>query len=257
LNDARRAGEPKQLEVRIDHKAFAAASGGHLDVLHDIAFTLKRGEVAAFIGPSGCGKTTMLRIIAGLDDEFKGAVWRPHSHSLAVVFQEPRLLPWRTVGQNVRLVAPDLSEEALASLLKDLELDAHVAHFPGELSLGLARRVALARALAVKPDLLLLDEPFVSLDEALAARLRMQLSRLMRSRALTTLLVSHDLEEVARLADRVFLLSQRPARITAEIPLTIPRDARSDREVVSMTAEVAKQIAELPPSLTPRGGSDE
>ncbi|HET7849070.1 MAG TPA: ATP-binding cassette domain-containing protein [Pseudolabrys sp.] len=251
MKDARPAGEPKQLEVRIGHKAFAAASGGRLEVLHDIAFALERGEVAAFVGPSGCGKTTMLRIIAGLDEDFEGEVQRRNSGALGMVFQEPRLLPWRTVEQNVRLVAPELTDETLASLLSELELDAHRKHFPGELSLGLARRVSLARALAVKPDLLLLDEPFVSLDQALAARLRNQLSGLMRTRALTTLLVSHDLEEVARLADRVFLLSPRPARIIVAIPLTTPRDARSDREIVTMTAEVAKQIAEFAPPLIP------
>ncbi len=251
MNDARPAGEAKQLEVHIERKAFAAASGGRLDVLRDIAFTLKRGEVAAFVGPSGCGKTTLLRIIADLDKDFEGNVRRADSISLAMVFQEPRLLPWRTVEQNVRLVAPDLSNQALASLLKELDLDAHRRHFPAELSLGLARRVSLARALAVKPDLLLLDEPFVSLDQALAARLRMQLSRLMRDLYLTTLLVSHDLEEVARLADRVFLLSPRPARIIAEIPLATPRDARSDREIVTMRTEVAKQIAEFAPPLIP------
>jgi NitT/TauT family transport system ATP-binding protein len=155
-----------------------------------------------------------------------------------MVFQEPRLLPWRTVEDNVGLVAPRLTREALASLFRDLDLDVHRLHYPGELSLGLARRVALARALAVEPSLLLLDEPLVSLDEALAVRLRAQLAALIESRPITTLLVTHDLEEAICLADRIFLLSRRPAQV-AEIPLAMPRSARSEREVARIVSEVA------------------
>jgi NitT/TauT family transport system ATP-binding protein len=110
------------------------------------------------------------------------------------------------------------------------------------LSLGLARRAALARAFAVEPGLLLLDEPFVSLDEALARRLREQLVSLVESRSVTTLLVTHDLDEAVRLADRVFLLSARPAGIVAEIPLATPRRARSQTEISAMLADVAARI---------------
>ena len=242
MNDARPAGEPGPLEVRITRKAFTAASGGRLDILRDLAFTLRHREVGALVGPSGCGKTTTLRIIAGLDRDFEGTIVRPPAGRLGMVFQEPRLLPWRTVEDNVRLVAPEIAEPELAALFAVLELEAHRTHFPGELSLGLARRVALARAFAVEPDLLLLDEPFVSLDAALAARLREQLMSLVESRAMTTLLVTHDLEEAVRLADRVFLLSARPAHIVAEIPLPIPRRARSDADIASMMADLSTRI---------------
>jgi ABC-type nitrate/sulfonate/bicarbonate transport system ATPase subunit len=130
------------------------------------------GNCAALVGPTGCGKITLLRIVAGLDRDFDGIVAIPAHGTLAMVFQEPRLLPWRTVEQNVRLAAPRVTDAGLELLFHTLGLEAHRAHYPGELSLGLARRVALARAFAAKPDLLLLDEPFVSLDDALAARLQ-------------------------------------------------------------------------------------
>jgi NitT/TauT family transport system ATP-binding protein len=241
LNDARPAGESRQLEVRIAHKAYTAASGERLEVLREIAFGLGRRDIGAIVGPSGCGKTTMLRIIAGLDRDYEGTVSRPPG-KVGMVFQEPRLLPWRTVEQNIRLVAPDLSDAALASLFDVLELTAHVSHYPAELSLGLARRVALARAFAIEPELLLLDEPFVSLDDALARRLRSQLVSLVESRPVTTLLVTHDLDEAVRLADRVFLLSARPARILAEIPLSTPRRTRAEPDVAAMLTDIGARI---------------
>ena len=238
MNDARPAGETEHLKVRIAHKAFTAVSGERFDVLRDICFDLRHSEVGALVGPSGCGKTTILRIIAGLDVDFNGTITRPLSGRLGMVFQEPRLLPWRTVDDNVRLVAPSIAPEMLASLFEVLDLEAHYLHYPGELSLGLARRVALARALAIDPALLLLDEPLVSLDEALAERLRAQLATLIESRPITTLLVTHDLQEAVRLADRIFLLSPRPAQIVTEIPLATPRSTRSEREIATIVEEV-------------------
>ena len=243
MNDAHSAGETGHLKVRITHKAFTAASGERFDVLHDVCFDLRASEVGALVGPSGCGKTTILRIIAGLDFDFNGTITRPLSGRLGMVFQEPRLLPWRTVSDNVRLVAPSIAPEMLASLFEVLDLEAHYLHYPGELSLGLARRVALARALAIDPALLLLDEPLVSLDEALAERLRAQLAALIETRPITTLLVTHDLQEAVRLADRIVLLSPRPARIVAEIPLTTPRSTRSEQEIAKIVDEVSSRIS--------------
>jgi NitT/TauT family transport system ATP-binding protein len=245
LNDAHPAGAFAPLDVRVARKAYHAASGARLEVLRDIAFTLRQGEVVAIVGPSGCGKTTMLRIIAGLDRDYDGAIARPPDGRLGMVFQEPRLLPWRSVEDNVRLVAPEIEAHELAALFDVLGLVSHRAHYPGELSLGLARRVALARAFAVKPELLLLDEPFVSLDQALAARLRDELVTLVDRHAVITLLVTHDIEEAAALADRLILLSARPARMLADMPIATPRRSRSAADIATIKAQVAGRLVSL------------
>jgi NitT/TauT family transport system ATP-binding protein len=242
LNDARPAGDSGLLEVRIERKAFGSASGQHLDVLSHVSFALRRGEVGVLVGPSGCGKTTMLRLIAGSDTDYEGTIVRPAAGKLAMVFQEPRLLPWRSVEDNVRLIAPRIDEATLAMLFDVLELTRHRSHYPGELSLGLARRVALARAFATDPDLLLLDEPFVSLDEALARRLQEELILLVEKRAVTTLLVTHDVDEAVRLGDRVFLLSPRPAHVVAELPIRLARRSRGPDEIAAVKTEIARHI---------------
>ena len=218
-----------RLEVDIAGKTFENAAGERHDVIAGIAFALDAGEVGVFVGPSGCGKSTMLRILAGLDHDFQGRVSRPADARIGMVFQEPRLLPWRSVEENVRLAAPLADDAKLSALFEVLELKAHRSHFPGELSLGLARRVALARAFAVEPDFLILDEPLASLDAALAARLREEIATLVDGRSVITLLVTHNVDDAVRLGDRLFLLSPRPARIVAELPIRIPRSERVRR----------------------------
>jgi NitT/TauT family transport system ATP-binding protein len=225
-----------QLEVNIESKTFENAAGERQDVLAGINFTLGASEVGVIIGPSGCGKSTMLRILAGLDHDFQGRVSRPAGARLGMVFQEPRLLPWRSVEENVRLAAPLIDEATLAALFSVLELNAHRSHFPGELSLGLARRVALARAFAVDPDFLILDEPLASLDHALAARLREQIASLVESRAVMTLLVTHNLDDAVRLGDRLFFLSARPAKIVHVETIRVRRIARSEVDIADIKA---------------------
>lgn len=215
-----------------------------LQVIGGLVLSLGDGEVGALVGPSGCGKTTLLRIIAGLDRDYEGSIQLPDHGRLGVVFQEPRLLPWRTLEQNVRLAAPEATDTTLATLFRTLGLDGHRHLFPGELSLGLARRAALARALAVEPDLLLLDEPFVSLDDALAARLREELVELVTRRPITTLLVTHNVEEAIGLADRLFFLSDSPARVIAEVPVARPREKRTAAELAALRAEIARKLAQ-------------
>jgi len=238
-----RAGDQDRLEVHIKRKSYRKATGGDLQVLGDVSITIASGQVAALIGPSGCGKTTLLRIIVGLDADYEGTVGLPARGRLGVVFQEPRLLPWRTVEENVRLAAPLASDAMLDSLFGTLGLTGHRSHYPGELSVGLARRVALARAFAVEPELLVLDEPFVSLDAELAKRLRGELAELVSRRPVTTLLVSHDVDEVIGLVDRVFLLSASPACVLATMPIQNPRSARTAAEVVAIREELLSKAS--------------
>jgi sulfonate transport system ATP-binding protein len=231
-----------ELEVSIARKALRTASRQTRVVLHDVAFSLRKGEICALLGPSGCGKTTVLRIISGLDSDFEGRIVLPSPHRIGMVFQEPRLLPWRNVAQNLCLVGSS-SENDLAEIVAALRLSKHLDHFPGELSLGLARRVAIARAFAVKPDLLLLDEPFVSLDAALAAQLREELLALVLKRTTTTLIVTHNVEEAISLSDRIIVLSAAPGRILADRTIEAPREALTEGGAVKIKNDILSLIA--------------
>lgn len=239
MNDAPTAGDAAPLELRIDAKSYRSADGTPVEVIRNFELRLEAGSFGALIGPSGCGKTTILKIAAGLDADFSGMRYPPGAGRLGFVFQEPRLLPWRTVEQNIRLALPaDQADVDLADLFATLGLDRHLTRYPGELSLGLARRAAIARAFAVRPDFLLLDEPFVSLDEVVAARLRDELLALTTRAKVTTLFVTHDLEDAVELADRLFFLSERPTRIILEQTLSVPRGGRSKELVASISAEL-------------------
>jgi ABC-type nitrate/sulfonate/bicarbonate transport system ATPase subunit len=246
LNDAQTAGDAAPLELRIDAKSYRSADGTPVEVVRGLDLRLDAGSFGALIGPSGCGKTTILKIAAGLDADFSGRIRAPGSGRLGIVFQEPRLLPWRTVEQNIRLALPKREAAAadLTELVETLGLGAHLAHYPGELSLGLARRAAIARAFAVRPDFLLLDEPFVSLDEAVADRLRQELTALTTRTRVTTLLVTHDLAEAIQLADRLFFLSDRPARVMLEKSLPPPRGARSRAVIAAIGDEMRAVMAQ-------------
>jgi ABC-type nitrate/sulfonate/bicarbonate transport system ATPase subunit len=245
LNDAQSAGDAAPLELRIDAKTFLSADGTPVEVVRGLNLRLEAGSFGALIGPSGCGKTTILRIAAGLDTDFRGEIRTPGSGRLGIVFQEPRLLPWRTVEQNIRLALPASDAAAdLTELVEILGLGAHLARYPGELSLGLARRAAVARAFAVRPDFLLLDEPFVSLDEALATRLRDELVALTTRTKVTTLFVTHDLAEAIRLADHLFFLSDRPTRIIAEKSLPPPRGTRGKDVIAAIGDEMRALVTQ-------------
>ncbi|MHB0777143.1 ABC transporter ATP-binding protein [Halomonas sp. WWR20] len=219
------------LEVRIHDKRFADAC-----VLHDFDFSARSGEFLALVGPSGTGKTTLLNILSGLDSDFDGVLCWDEAplykagqspEQLGMMFQEPRLMPWLSALDNVRLVLPDtLAERQRAvELLREVGLGEVLDAWPGQLSGGMQRRVALARAFAVCPRLLLMDEPFVSLDMPTGNRLRDSLLSLWQRERPLVLFVTHDLREALALADRVLFLSSSPTRVMLDytVPLERPR----------------------------------
>jgi NitT/TauT family transport system ATP-binding protein len=222
------AGVP--LRVDIAEKTFKSTQGVSITALQNLSFEVRQGEFACLLGPSGCGKTTTLRILLGLDEDYTGSFQLPQggSNRIAAVFQEPTLLPWRTVEQNVRLALPNALRKAdLDWLFDSLGLASMGSLFPSELSLGLARRAALARAFATEPAILLMDEPFVSLDEQTADRLRHLLLAVWSARPTTVLMVTHNLREALMLSDRIVVLSPRPAHVLGVFDVRLPRQYRN------------------------------
>lgn len=194
--------------------ALAGFRRGDTDILTDVAITLGQGETLVLVGPSGVGKSTLLRIIAGLEAGFDG---RSHVNGkVSMVFQEPTLLPWRSVSDNLCIVA-NLAPEEVETLLAEVGLSGREEDFPGQLSLGQQRRLSLARALAVRPSLLLMDEPFVSLDPALVEDMMALFARLRLAHGVTTVLVTHSMEEARALGSRIVTLGGSPARIVEDI----------------------------------------
>ena len=245
VNDPWRVGAPEALTVAIRRKSHRTASGHSVEVLIDLNFAVSSGQTLAIMGPSGCGKSTLLRMIAGLDRDYEGDIRRSGSGRTGMVFQEPTLLNWRSVEENVALVAPDdeRRQAIIDDILERMELTAHRRHFPGELSVGLARRVGIARALAALPGLLLMDEPFASLDGPLAVRLQSQIKSELLRRPITTLLVTHSFDEALSVADRVLVFSARPSRIIADVllgPEVLADSSRTEaakRQVLAAVAE--------------------
>ena len=255
------------MEETNTHAQMAAGSGFRIGIerktfespptlaLEGLEFSVEPGEFVAIVGPSGAGKTTLLNIVAGLDRDFEGEVAGDASgdgagdRRIGYVFQTPRLMPWLTALENVRLVLPQEEAdgvEAARKILDEVGLQGFEDAYPGRLSGGMQRRVALARAFGVNPALLLMDEPFASLDEPLAWRLRGRLHALWRRRRSTVLFVTHDLKEALSLADRVLFLSSRPGRVVWEQPVGLPHPrGRDDPGVERLRADLIAQHPEL------------
>ena len=191
------------LDLHLEGKSFDGAP-----VLGPCELVLGPGEALAITGPSGIGKSTLLRIIAGLDPDFRGRIRRPDR--IAMVFQEPTLLPWRSARANL-ILATGIDRETAETALAEVGLAGQGDKFPGQLSLGQQRRLALARAFSARPDLLLMDEPFVSLDSRRAEEMYALFEALRARRPVATVLVTHSASEAQRLADRVARLDGVPA----------------------------------------------
>ena len=213
------------LQLQLDQKSFLSAETQKTQtVLQNITLEIQDQEFVCLFGPSGCGKTTLLNLIAGVDSDFKGRLTfgsvqdTEHQVQLGYVFQDPLLLPWMTVENNIRLVLPKPQQSSdLPWRYLDRMGVGHVRKaYPGELSLGMARRVSLARAFAVQPQLLLMDEPFVSLDQQSAEVLRELMMEVWLENRCAVLLVTHDLDEAIRFADRIIFFGNDPTSIVRE-----------------------------------------
>ena len=248
-------------ELRFDHvgKQFDLR-GTALPALEDISFSLRQGEFGAIIGPSGCGKSTILRLAADILQPTVGRITingEPPSHlrqqhKIGFVFQEATLLPWRTVLQNIalplRIVGKQYSGRAAdPKELADLVgLSGFEGARPSQLSGGMQQRVAIARALVLRPETLLLDEPFGALDEILRQRMNLELLRIWTESQTTAVLVTHSLAEAVFMADRIFVMSARPGRITHEIQIELPRPRQID---MMRSTEFVHKLNELREAL--------
>ena len=219
---------------------------GPVEVLGGLDLQVRDGEFVALVGPSGCGKTTLLNVCSGWLAPSAGSVDRPAR--LRMVFQQDGLFPWLTVDENILLGLPPSPDRGAQRRRADALLDliglrTFAGVYPHQLSGGMRQRVELARALGGETPLLLMDEPFSSLDYLARLKMRLELARILRERPRTVVLVTHDIEEAAQLADRVLVLSERPARVCAEVALdgSRPRDP-TDPDVVSAVHRILTML---------------
>ncbi|WP_269620951.1 ABC transporter ATP-binding protein [Zhongshania sp. BJYM1] len=220
------------MDVHVTNKTYHK---GAPSIIQNLDFEVKDGEFLAIVGPSGAGKSTLLNLIAGIDTKFEGHIrfntLETRSSNLSIMFQEPRLMPWLNLQENVCLVSDSpkstLAINRAAELLETVGITGSPEQYPGQLSGGMQRRVALARTLMADPDILLLDEPLVSLDQPAAMALRELLLRVWRARKCTVIYVTHQLEEAVVLADRILFLSTSPTSIIREEIIDLPRPRRT------------------------------
>ncbi|HTK82991.1 MAG TPA: ABC transporter ATP-binding protein [Bacteroidota bacterium] len=221
-------------------------SFGETEALRSISLEVKRGEFIALVGPSGCGKTTLLNIMSGFESPTSGTLDRNEPGHM--IYQSDGLFPWRTAAQNIELglqYTPDKlhREKELQNILDLIGLDGFGDHYPHELSGGMRQRVELARALVGGNNVLLMDEPFSALDYITRLHMRREFTRLLEKRPRTVILVTHDIEEAAQLADRVIVLSDRPAQVRSERTIRLPRPRElTHPEVVKAVHDVLREM---------------
>lgn len=262
------------IEIESLTKKFLDKHGDETIALNDVSITISDNEFLTVLGPSGCGKTTLLRAVAGLTDYTSGSITvdgRPVTGpgpDRAMVFQNFALLPWLNVLENISFGlklngSPRQQRMSRAEeLVKLVGLTGSERKLPGELSGGMQQRVGLARALAVEPRVLLMDEPFGALDEQTRRILQEQLLTIWEKRRITVIFITHSIEEAVLLGDRVVLMTPRPGRIQkiVDVPLARPRvDARASmtgaKELAAITADLWGSLRKNQPAMVPEGGS--
>ena len=239
------------LTVRDLSATFPDNNGG-LQALERVSFEVRPREFVAVIGPSGSGKSTLLRIVAGLLPPTRGEVNFVHLQQpkIGMVFQQSNLMPWRTVIQNIQLplalegLDQNVSEAKAREMIELVGLGGFESNWPRELSGGMAQRVAIARALIHDPDLLLLDEPFGSLDALTRERMWTELSRIWQARQKTVIMVTHSISESLFLADRVLVLTARPGRLKLDLKVDLPRPRNDEMRYTAHFGKLARKLKE-------------
>lgn len=239
----------KNLSVRFPNGA--SSLNGDLHALDDISFDVRPREFICFLGPSGSGKTTLLKALAGLLQPTSGSVNFMDHHSrpkIGMVFQQASLMPWRTVLDNIKLplelegVSEVQAQNKAREMISLVGLKGFEDALPRDLSGGMAQRVGIARALIHDPDLLLLDEPFASLDALTRERMWTELSRIWQAKQKTVIMVTHSINESLFLADRVLVLTQRPGRIKLDVEVDLPRPRLDDIRYTAHFGKLAKKL---------------
>lgn len=241
------------LQVRDLSTIFADQKGG-LRALEHVSFDVYPEQFVCVLGPSGSGKTTLLRLLAGLlppssgEIIFKGQKLSGPPPGIGFVFQKPSLMPWRTVIQNITLpleiqnVPLEVRQDKALELVELVGLQGFADSLPRDLSGGMAQRVAIARALVHDPDVLLMDEPFGSLDALTRERMGVELLQIWQRRCKTVVMVTHSISEALLLADRVLVLSQRPGRLRLDMPVDLPRPRNEDMRYIPEFGLLARQL---------------
>ena len=222
---------PHDLLVDIREKSYENKNKpSYNSAIKNMKFIVPQGQFCCIVGPSGCGKTTLLNLLSGLDENLNGTIMYqdnsiPKNWPIGYMFQEPRLMPWLTVKQNVAIVTQQTAEEIKLSetLINEMGLNNYMNSFPSELSGGMQRRVAIARAFVNRPKILLLDEPFISLDETVGNLLRQMLLKLWENQKTTIIFVTHDLREAIYMSDRILFLSKGPSKVIHDLNISINR----------------------------------
>jgi len=249
------AAQPPAIIVKGLSKAFYDRNTGRVTLAtHDVNFTVERGQFVCIVGPSGCGKTTVLRILAGLEQQLDGEVVLNSGTPPGMVFQEASVLPWLTVRENVGFplslqgVPASQRNQRVNELLELTGLSDFANALPHQLSGGMKQRVAVARALVDDREILLMDEPFGALDEQTRLQLQQELLRIWDTSGKTVVFITHSVDEALTLADRVLVMSPRPGRIVADlaVPFDRPRDVvalRRDKRFWDLTYQVWNLLA--------------
>jgi len=251
LGDASISSETSSIKIKVQD---LTKSFGNLLVLDDISFNVGKGEFLSIVGPTGCGKTTFLNCLSKLMPTTKGNILidgeeaNPKKHNISFVFQEPTCMPWRTVKENVAYgmevkgFSKDKMEERLKYILDLVGLSDTADLYPNQVSASMEQRIAVARAFAVDPDLLLMDEPYGQLDVKLRYYLEDELVRLWKTLGATVIFVTHNIEEAVYVAERILVLSNKPTTIKAEVKVDLPRP----RSLIDPRfVEIRKQVTEL------------